>query len=38
MSQSVEVHLLFNTHYDFQGVFTEEDTVSFHILPELTLN
>ena len=24
--------------YELQGVFTEEDTVSVHILPELTLN
>lgn len=38
INQSVEVHLLVDTHYEFQGVFTEEDTVSVQILPELTLN
>src|SRR5690625_587619 len=38
INQSVEVHHLDNANYEFQGVFTQEDTVSVQILPELTLN
>jgi|SRR5690625_302833 len=38
INQAVEVHYLDGTHYEFQGVFTEEDTVSVQILPELTLH
>src|SRR5699024_9348292 len=38
INQAVEVHYLDGTQYGFQGVFTEEDTVSVQILPELTLH
>jgi len=38
INQSVEVHHLDNANYEFQGVFTQEDTVSVQILPELTLH
>jgi|SRR5699024_5878595 len=38
INQSVEVHYLVNAHYEFQGIFTEEDTVSVQILPVLTLH
>lgn len=37
-NQSVEVHLLVSQQYKFQGVFTKEDTVSVHLLPDLTID
>src|SRR5690625_4113939 len=38
VNESLEVHLLIDDHYDFQGVFTKEDTVSVHVLPDLELD
>jgi Uma2 family endonuclease len=37
-NQAVDVHLLVSQQYEFQGVFTKEDTVSVHLLPGLTLD
>lgn len=37
-NESVEVHLLVGEHYQFQGVFTKEDTVSVNVLNDLRIN
>lgn len=37
-NQSVEVHLFVSQQYEFQGIFTKEDTVSVHLLPDLTID
>ena len=38
VNESVEMHLLIDGYYEFQGVFTKEDTVSVQVLPELELD
>ncbi|TMN22119.1 Uma2 family endonuclease [Lentibacillus cibarius] len=37
-NQSVEVHILTGEQYQFQGVFTKEDTIAVHVLPGLALD
>lgn len=37
-NESVEVHLLVGEHYQFQGVFTKEDTVSVIVLNDMKIN
>lgn len=38
VNESVEMHLLLDGHYEFQGVFTKGDTISVHVLPGLDLD
>lgn len=38
VNESVEIHLLLNGHYKFQGVFTKEDTISVHVLSNFEIN
>ncbi|WP_084782123.1 Uma2 family endonuclease [Bacillus niameyensis] len=37
-NESVEIHLLIDGNYKFQGVFTKEDAISVHVLSGLELD
>lgn len=38
VNNSVEVYLLIDNQYKFQGVYTKEDTVSVHLFPDFKLD
>jgi Uma2 family endonuclease len=38
VNNSVEIHLLVDAQYKFQGVFTKDDTVSVNLFPDLKLD
>lgn len=38
VNEFVEIHLLMDGQYKFQGVFTKEETISVNVLPALKLD